>query len=351
MAVLRGEPRRPVAPASFVDMAICHRVAPLLVRAGATRLLPPREAERLLAETRGATVTCELRDRELRRVLAALHAAGIDAVIMKGAQLAHSHYASPHLRPSDDTDLLVRRRDVAALAAVLAREGFRRQDDLTGDAVLGQVLFGRDARPGTRLDVHWRIAAPRVAADLLRFEELAARAVRVPQLGPSARGLAAVDALALACVHQGAHHPGHDLLLWMYDVHLLIAGLTDSEVDAFVALALDRRMARLCASSIEASTRRFPHPAAERILRSLAAAPPGEPTARLVGPRCPATELLSDLSVIGGWRERTELLLGHLFPPPAYMRKAFATSSAVMLPWLYAYRIVRGAGRWFRVKH
>lgn len=349
-AVLRGEPRPPLNPASFVNMAICHRMAPLLVSAGAAKLLPSGQAERLVEEARAWTVKNALRDRELRRVLSALAAEGLEVLLMKGAHLAHSHYRSPHLRPCDDADLLVRRGDLDRIGVVLAREGYRRQHHFTGDTVLGQVLFGRDTMPGALLDVHWRIAAPRLAADLLQFDELTARAVDLPGLGAAARALSPVDALAVACVHQAAHHPGHDLMLWMYDVHLLVASLTDGQIDEFVARAVDRRMANLCVYSLDDSVRRFPNPATSRVLRQLQAAPHDEPTAILINPRRPVSDLLLDLSAIRGWRERIQLVLGHLFPPPAYMRKAFAASSPAILPWLYVYRIARGAGRWFRVK-
>jgi hypothetical protein len=35
-------------------------------------------------------------------------------------------------------------------------------------------------------------------------------------------------------------------------------------------------------------------------------------------------------------------------PPPAYMRKTYGFSSPVLLPFAYALRAVKGAGKWFR---
>src|SRR5215831_10265345 len=56
-------------------------------------------------ELRDAAAIDALRTRELRVVLAALADARVDAVVLKGAALAHTHYPRPELRPRVDTDL------------------------------------------------------------------------------------------------------------------------------------------------------------------------------------------------------------------------------------------------------
>lgn len=38
---------------------------------------------------------------------------------------------------------------------------------------------------------------------------------------PNAFAPAASDALQIACLHRGAHHRNSDLLIWLYDIHLL----------------------------------------------------------------------------------------------------------------------------------
>ncbi len=345
-ALVRGDAIAPSNPGSFVAMAIRHRMAPLLVRAGAAARLPRPDAERLLDEARTEAAVDELRDRELCRVLCVLRDDGIGVLVMKGAHLAHTCYPESYLRPRDDADLLIAPADRDRVPGVLARAGYERLPDISGDVVHGQMLFGRCEHVPVVLDVHWRAAGPRLAAGLLSFAELDRRAVDLPRLGPCARGPAPVHALALACIHQAAHHPGHDLLLWMYDASLLLSRFSDQEMDEFASLAIERRMARICAYTVRASAEYFPGARADLLLEKLSAATAAEPTAFLIMERTPLAQLASDLAATPGWIGRGRLLLGHLFPPPAYMRHAFGVSSPALLPFAYGYRIARGAGRW-----
>lgn len=349
-AILLGAPLVPSNPASFVAMARRHRMAPLLVRAGAAARLPAAAAQPLLAEARADAVIDELQCRELRRILAALAADGVGVLVTKGAHLAHTCYPDSYLRPRDDADLLIAAPDRVRVPQVLARVGYERLPDISGDVVHGQMLFGRRENVPVVLDVHWRAAGPRVAAGLLSFEDLSGRAVDLPRLGPGARGPAPVDALALACIHQAAHHPEHDLLLWMYDAWLLLSGFSDEDVERFASMAIARRMARICAYTVGLSAEYFPNPRAAGVLERLGAAAGDEPSAFLVHERSPLRQLSSDLAATPGWTARGRLILGHLFPPPDYMRHAYGVSSPALLPFLYGYRIARGAGRWLAGK-
>ncbi len=347
-AVVRGGALVPSNPASFVAMALRHRMAPLLVHAGVASRLPRDEGARLVEHARHELVVAELRDRELARVLALLDAAGLRPLVVKGAHLAHTCYPESYLRPRDDTDLLLPRADAARLTAVLARAGYRRLPDITADVVHGQVLFERAENVSVVLDVHWQIASPRIAAGLLSYDELMIHAVDLPRLGEGARAPAPVHALALACIHQAAHHSGHELLLWMYDIHLIGSRFTPADSGEFCSLAFDRKMARLCAHAIAAAAEFFPFDCCAALLERLAAAGSHEPTAFLVEPRTPLAQLASDLSVTRTPAARFRLLLAHLFPPPAYMRHAYGVSTTALLPLFYGHRIARGAGRWLR---
>lgn len=327
-------------------MALRHRMSALLVHQGITSRLPPAEARRLIEDAREAAVIGELRDRELCRVLCALGAAGVDALLMKGAHLAYSHYAHSYLRQRDDADLLISPRDRSRVARVLAREGYERQPDITTDTVLGQMMFDRPGSVGALLDVHWRIVARRVASDLLNFEELQARSVRLERLGPCARGLSPVDALAVASIHQSAHHPEHDLLLWAHDTHLLVSRFTAEETERFFSLATERGIVRLAVYALEECVQFFPTPQAFALLARLKAVPHREPTAFLVAPRTPLADFASDIAATRGWWPRAQLAWGHLVPPRAYMRLTYGAAHRGPLPWLYIHRVVRGIGRW-----
>lgn len=345
-AIVRGERVRPIDPDGFVRTALHHRTAALLVHADAGSLLPPAAAARLLQQAREDAALTAVRDRELCRVLCALRAGGVNVLLMKGAHLAYSHYAEPHLRQRDDADLLIAPADAAGVVAMLAREGYRRVPDITGEAVIGQMIFERRAAAGLVLDVHSRIAAPRIAAGLLRFDELAARAVPLPALGPCARGLAPVDALALASIHLTAHHAEHDLLPWMYDTFLLASRFSDAERREFFDLVVQRRMAHLAAYALTDAVEYFPTPETSELLQRLTSVRDEEPTAYLVRRRTPLADFASDLRVATGIGPRLRLILGHLFPPVAYMRHTYGVTNPLALAGSYVVRMVRGGVRW-----
>jgi hypothetical protein len=346
-ATLLGQPVPPVEPQAFVEGALHHQLTPLLVRAGLGVHLPEEAAARLRQATREHAVLTAMRDRELARVIDRLHQDGVRCLVIKGAHLAHACYPCSYLRVRADADLLIRPADRDGAVETLQALGYRRQQAMqTGPAVLGQMLFAHEERPGSAIDLHWRLASPRLAAALFDTDALLARAVPLPALGPYARGPSITDALAIACVHQVAHHRGDDRLLWMYDVHLLLQALDDLDADLFVHRAAERGMALICRCVIDGTAARLPSPRAAEVSKKLQAAAAVEPAAVLLDARAPIAGMIDDLSVERRWRERMRLVAGHLFPPPAYMRATWAPDSRAPLPVLYARRLLQGTPRW-----
>lgn len=342
--ILRGDIRHPVDPDAFVRAAARHAVGPLLVYAGVARRLPDPARVSLLAEARQQIARTLTRERELRRVLAALDREGVRVLVIKGAHLSATCYAESWLRLRDDTDLLVHPADRARACAVLEALGYRAQSSQTGPAVLGQTLFDRPGAIGAALDVHWRIAAPPVAAAVFDADDLLSRAVAVPRLGPVARGPSRVDALAIACLHQAAHHPGSDLMLWTYDLHLLMERFTPADSRQFLDLAVSRRVVAICAAGIGLACERFRGTVAAGLLARLEASGAREPSAILLQPTGRLRGIARDLRALDTWGDRRRLAAAHLFPPAAYMRDAFAPASRAPLAWLYLRRLLR-AGR------
>ncbi len=341
---LRGERVVPRNPASFASTAVRHGVAPLAIHYGAARYLPATAAETLRAEARRQAAIAALRERELRRVLQALHADGLEVLLFKGVHLANTCYPESSLRPRDDTDMLVREEDRERAARTLARLGYLPQPVQTGHRVLGQTMFDRPGAVGATLDVHWRAVRQRRAAALFDFDDLMSRAAAVPRLGEHARGPGPADALALACVHLAAHHPEQDLLLWTYDVHLLLERLTPSEEDAFVRSAIDRGIAALAVAAIEPAASRFRNHVASRVADRLRLAARDEASASLLDPGSRIDDVRLDLRAVRG-PAKLRLLAAHLFPPAAYMRATYAPASRAPLPWLYLKRVVRALAR------
>jgi hypothetical protein len=270
--------------------------------------------------------------------------------LIKGAALAYTHYDRPELRPRIDVDLMIPVDAREAVARTLAALGYRRPLEIDGDVAIGQFHFVQRDRHGYdhALDVHWRVSNVRAFADVVTYDELAGEAVSLPALGPHALAPSAVHALLIACVHRIAHHNDTSNLLWLYDVHLIAHALTQKERDAFVALAVSRRMRAVCVRTLTLAQEAFGGIDREWIAALSPADDPGEPSAAFVGGGLRQVDILKSDLAATAWTSRLRLLREHLVPSASYMRQRFPRWPVVLLPVAYVCRIVAGAPRWLR---
>jgi hypothetical protein len=313
--------------------------------------LPPALIEGLRAGAH-RQAAMELAQRvELRRLVVAMRTKGLDMLLMKGASLAYDVYPDPAWRVRSDVDLLIRPADRAKVRACLEELGFRSEPEVSGRLATYQFHGARIDAHGVRhlCDVHWKIANPQRFAGAIPFDDLAQAAVPIPMLGPDARGLGRAHALWLACVHQVAHHYNRDMLVWVYDVHLLAEALDAIDLARFLALADRTGVRRICLRALLLARTRFGTTIPPAALATLEAAPQDEPSTVFLSPGVrPFDVLLDDLRVLRGWQARLTLLKEHLFPDSVYMRRTYARGSPAPLLWLYCRRIVTGAAKWFR---
>jgi hypothetical protein len=339
--------------AAIVDAARRHAIHLVLAHLAGGRVQDDGVRAALSADLRKAAIADLLREQILRRLLADLAAAGVNAVLLKGAGLAYTVYERPHLRPRGDVDLLIGRTDLEAADRALVAAGWLRAVEQSSERVTSQrhYLLGGTPSIAEQLDVHWKIAVPQIFGDALGFEELAARAMPIAELGPGARTLSRADALLLACLHRVAHHQDAIDLLWLWDIHLLASGLSDRERAVFMELAVERSMRAVCVRGLELASGCFATPRAKDLIDALrpAAADPPEPSVRFLGGGLRQVDVLrGDLATLSGWRARLALVGGHLFPNAAYMKSMYPRWPAAALPFAYLHRIVRGAPKWFR---
>jgi hypothetical protein len=302
----------------------------------------------LAVEARAQAAEEMLRRRELMTVLAALTAAGIQPVVIKGMALAYSVYAAPAARRCRDSDILVRRNEVTAVRDALARLGYAPAHQCDGELLFYQVALKRTDRFGLvhTLDVHWKISTQSLFAGLLTFDEIAASATALPALGADARGAGPLHALLLACVHPVMHHRQAHSLVWVYDVHLLASRLSASQFDRFADLALKKQVAAVCAHQLRLAARLVGTRIPDRPLRRLDAAGTFEASAAYLRPdRRWRDELVWNLQGLSSWRDRARLLREVAFPSPGYVLRAYRIASpagAALLPALYLHRLATG---------
>ena len=346
-AILRGE-TYDISDA-LVDAAEAEGLAPMVAASAATAVATPSVSARLRRIVADSEALSMARARELRRVLESLAAAGLRPVVIKGAHLGHTIYASPALRPRTDTDLSLEQHDHDRAADVLGGLGYRRLVHVRGSLILGQCHFEHvdGAGVGHAIDLHWRLAAPLILRDVRAPSALLRDAMPIPSLGSAARGPSLSDALIIACVHLTAHHRDAPRLLWLHDIAVLARALDANGVDRFVRTAAADGVRALCGVALRHAQAFERDAAVDELIRRLDGLPAcEEPSARILRTNRKVEELWLDVRTARGWRERLLLLKEHAWPDADYMRATHGAGGS--LAAAYARRLFFGAGRWMR---
>ena len=299
-------------------------------------------------QTRTVAMRQLLQQSETRRIGAALAAAGIECLWLKGAALSQWLYPKPHLRPSGDLDVLfASHADALRAADVLAPLGYRLPiRHIAGDLYVYELLAVH-AHHGLELDLHWRLANTALVSERLQWTELRAAAIALPGLGEGALALGPVHALLHACLHRACNQltGGADRLLWLYDLHLLAHHLADAAWPSFVELAIERRIAEPCLDALRASARELGTPLRADIMQRLHDAGEREwlRSARLSDwtyvQRATLREL-PDLRARLRWLR--QLLIGDL----AHVRERYGGDGETRIGRLLGRRLADGFRRW-----
>ena len=247
-----------------------------------------------------------------------------------------------------------RRDDVAR---VLAQIGYIKARGIEGEFVSYQSTWSReDERGGAfHLDVHWRINNSQILAKLMSYQELAARSVSLPALGPDARALADVDALLLACIHRTGHTNAPyqvpdatglagDRLIWLYDIHLLFSRMAAAEQEEFAERAAEKEIRAICRDALQRSADCFGTPIPARVRGVLEAPGPVEASARYFSGGS-LRQMVGDFLALERWRDRWTWLRETAFPPEDYMRRKYPDSPRGWLPLLYLRRGLGGMAK------
>jgi hypothetical protein len=304
----------------------------------------PEEVRQSLHTRRRQQVARELATaHSVNDIVTDLARRGVFPVLLKGTALAYWCYPCAEARPRCDVDFLARRRDVAVICEVFERHGYR----FGARGIVGQefqyrrVLMGY----GLEFDVHWRISAGLLLAHALTYEEMLAESISIPALGEQAIGLSPRHALLHACLHWARHRADgdHISILWLYDMHLLVNGMTSADLLSFARLALDKKLASICAAALESARSQLGTALDPMMCELLRSAPKTEPGARLLrtgARRLEVSDAWSKRSV-SAWRDA---LLDMFVPPPAYLRRQSGAAGDASLLNLYLKRILKAIG-------
>lgn len=302
-----------LARAAMAEETVAHA----LVSAGVPLDGPGREA--LLDAYRNASAKNAMLLHDAVTIQAALHAAGVEAVALKGTALVAAHYPAPGARHVGDLDLLVGTGELRRVRESLARLGLR-QPVADGPAPHPDSNHLRPwiTPSGLSCEVHFRLpAAPAGAAegvrDRSRVVAWRGRPLRVP---------ARDDLVGIASVHALAHHahdPRFRARLVSNLVVLEAGGARRDEARRHHGPAVDAAFRLL--EAVRAGDHRAVVPA-------LLGTVPGE-----IARRTAALGVVLARAARGGW-------LGSVFLPDraALARRYGVAETAPLLPLLYVYR-------------
>ena len=302
------------------------------------RQLPDWLKEELSARTTRAVAVEMVRANDVRSLQQQLTQAGITAILMKGGALAYTHYPEPYLRARADTDIFIAPRDIKVIRDVFQAAGYRLEGWIYKSH---QFKALRDGFGGQTIkyDVHWRSSNQSRYARVLSHDDARENSVTIEQLGGIA-ALSAGFALIQACIHRAAgtyHDPNR--LVWLYDVHLLVHGMGEPELNRFAERAVEAGVQDICLEAFRRAERLFGTELPVPLLQAMK-----EPAAQAVLPGGSGkfSLIVDDLREMPDARGRLDLLSEYLWPPADYLLQRYGKTGAYWVPVLYVRYLFSG---------
>jgi hypothetical protein len=164
----------------------------------------------------------------LRALLAALGAAAVPAMLLKGAALTLKHYRDYGLRHMGDFDILIPERHLDSALRLLLSEGWIPEQECSRESILRQSRVRHAwqfSRGGQHCDLHWRPLASCNAPQLADMFWSGAQTVHLDGLTVQVPG--PTDLYFHVCVH-AMHWEWTQNLYWVGDA---LAVIKDSPLD------------------------------------------------------------------------------------------------------------------------
>lgn len=287
----------------------------------------------------------ELRMEEFGRILAALQAAGINSIALKGAAFVHTIYEKSALRPMCDIDLLVKPEDVEKTQHVLAGCGFTTLlKSPMPEAFENEMSLFKPLPEGWKVDLHCSLlgAPHNLSTDQMgwfwQHRILSAKNGREI-------GMLDVDAQMLhLCAHLWLHHGGGDLL-GAYDIYrLIVENQCSIDWEKVLAVGKDFELLLPLQHVLPDMATQWKAPIPEDVIARLSRMVPSVREKRkfnkfLGDGQDYISTLTGSIMSYPDWKTGFRYAWAIAFPPAYYMEDKFQIKSRWKLPYYYAYRI------------
>ena len=277
---------------------------------------------------------------------AAMDAADVSCVWLKGIVLARTAYPAVELRPMVDVDLLVPYAQREQALAVAQSLGYVQELPLLFDGTEGLKhhyhLASKTLRP-LKLELHFRLLG--VFDRILTVEDLTwfwHHTIEMDHGSGAYRTLRPEAHLLYLCGHALLQHGEADLrLLRFYDLHCLVSQTPDLDWDLLVEGATRLRWTYATERALMLARGYFGTALPANLAARLAAHRSSQEEIAHVTRRQTArttSEIVAHDLAAMGWQDRLHTLARIVTPPPAYMRQRYSLESDRQLPAAYLRR-------------
>ena len=185
--------------------------------------LPPDLLQELRQDFTQQLLRSTMQQNEIREVLSALADAGLEIILLKGADLAWRVYGDPAFRPMSDLDLLLAPEDIPAARVLLTKLGYRPYS-LHRDKrlLINEVLYTPSEGRILWVDLHWELVAA-CSFYYLPYRPLRAAALSHDFYGLPSLTLSPEHLLIHLCLHAFENFPALPQIL---DLALVVSRLS-----------------------------------------------------------------------------------------------------------------------------
>ena len=205
---------------------------------------------------------------EVAPVIAALEAAGVDTLMLKGVPLALTVYRTPAARPMRDVDIAVRHDDADRAIAVIEGLGWTLERPMSRDERAYIQAITLKSPAGRELDLHWRCL---YEATSDRADAWCWDAARRFNFQGVATRRPAPEAMVLQLVLHGLKANPEPPIRWIADVMSVLRAESAFDRDALVAFAKRERLTSRLGLGLGYLMRRHAAPVPARVLAALTA--------------------------------------------------------------------------------
>ena len=182
--------------------------------------------------------------------------AGLEPVVFKGPAVA-ARYPEPGLRPMEDIDVLLPRREHQRALAALAGAGWRVVRAGGGDHY--DTVLAHDNVPSLVLELHYGLEGTSQRVTALDPGALWERRQPIACAGTPAFGLPLADELVVLAAHAGKPHHGFVRLAWIADLAMIVGDASERgtpvDWDRVRAVAEDARCVTVLSAALALARR------------------------------------------------------------------------------------------------